>query len=65
MFIAVLVMYFTLLSRIRHLVETNRAYHEMTEKNNNCKNDIQNDKINGKNYKKQLTNIKNSKWNTK
>jgi hypothetical protein len=34
-------MYFTLLNRIKHLVETNKEYHKLIEKNNNHKNDIQ------------------------
>ena len=42
-FIIVLVMYFTILNRIKELVETNRKYHEMIEKNNNRKNDIKPD----------------------
>ena len=43
MFIIVLVMYYTILNRIRKLVETNREYYEMIEKNNNCKKHIQSD----------------------
>jgi hypothetical protein len=46
MFIVVLVMYFTILNRIKYLVETNKAYHEMIENNNNRKNDIKQQIIN-------------------